>query len=226
MQDMNRILIYCLILVALVFACAPKAVKEEVPLKEAIPPEKVPPIERLSPKEQDERAMEVFEQILELTTEPDRAAIIPKMEALYNEIIKDYPESQLAPESYLRLIRINLDDYSPPKIDIAKALYKEFNKKYSAHMIKRSIDDAMARSLYNNAMWKELLEFSTPAVRKYINSGVLEGPFFIFLYSEAKFALGDINEARKGYNIVIQKFPESAEAGLSRQRLQEIQKKK
>jgi len=223
---MNRIFIYGLMLLVLISACAPKAVKEGVPPKEALPPEKVPPTERLTQKEQDERAMEVFEQILELTTEPDRRAVVPKMEALYKEIIKDYPESQLAPESYLRLIRINLDDYSPPRIDIAKALYKEFNEKYPGHMMKRSIDDAMARSLYNNALWKELLEFSTPAVRKYISSGVLEGPFFIFLYSEAKFALGDINEARKGYNIVIQKFPESAEAGLSRQRLKEIQEKK
>lgn len=218
----HGLLFLTVVLLAVTIACAPAVVKEQPPPETEKP---AVPEGKLSPKEQDERAMEVFEEILELTTNPERQTVVARMESLYKEIIVVYPNSQFAPESYYRLIKINLDDFTPPKVTEAKELYKEFTEKYPGSGLKPAINDTIARSYYNNGLWEELLEFCTPAVKDYIKTGSLNGPFFMFLYSEAKFMLGDMAEAAKGYRIVTRMFPNSSEARLSKNRLEDIEKK-
>jgi hypothetical protein len=44
----------------------------------------------------------------------------------------------------------------------------------------------------------------------------------MLMYSEAKFHLGDMDEARKGYNIVTIYFPNSIESSMAKKRLDEI----
>ncbi len=48
----------------------------------------------------------------------------------------------------------------------------------------------------------------------------------LFYYSEAKYGLGDIKEAEKGYRTITVLFPQSSEAMVSKKRLEEISSKK
>jgi|Deesub1362A_J573_1020465.scaffolds.fasta_scaffold00027_9 tetratricopeptide (TPR) repeat protein len=218
---MNNYLRYTVFIsiMILVLSCA------AVPRKEVVTPEVPPPPEKKLPiAEQEKKSWQTYEEILNMTANVDRRTILPQMEAGYWKIINEYPDTYLAQESYLRLITMNLEDYSPPKIEKAEKLYKEFVEKYPDSRVKMFIDDIMARFYYNSRLWEKLLDFCTPHVKEYLKTGTLKTPLFLFFYSEAKFNLDDLKEAEKGYKIIRRLFPKSMEARISKKRLEEIKK--
>ncbi|MEK7333505.1 MAG: hypothetical protein AAB017_09025, partial [Nitrospirota bacterium] len=79
---------------------------------------------------------------------------------------------------------------------------------------------------YANKMWDRLLRIFTPHVKKFIATWKLDRPYHLFMFSEAKFNLGDLIEAEKGYKIVIEFFPKTTEGETSKKRLEEIKKLK
>lgn len=209
------------IITLFLFSCAGMQIEKK--------PEEVlfpPPKEKLPTEVQKQKSLAVFEEILELTLEEDRQAQVPKMEVAYRRIIDEYPDSVLAGESFLRLIMLSLDDYSPPKIQEAEDLYQEFLKKYPDSSVRLTVEDTIARFYYKNYLWQKLLEFCTPRVKEYISTGKLNGPFFLFLFTEANFNLGDLIEAEKGYKIIRELFPSATEALIANDRLEEIKMKK
>lgn len=206
----------------LLFSCS-STLPEKKPLAEVAP---LSLVEKLPPPEQDLRAQKVFEEILEMTLEEERSDVLPKMEVAYLKIINEYPDSSFAEESYMRLIILNLNDYIPPRIEEAERLYQEFLRKYPLSFQKFAIGDTIVRFYYRQQLWQKLLEFTTPEVKTYIETGKLRGPFFLFLYSEALFNLNELFEAEKGYKIIRELFPSSAEAVISNDRLKEIGLKK
>lgn len=185
---------------------------------------KVTPEKKLTPEEQSQKALEVFNRILSLTEGvEDRQAILPQMEALYEEIIENYPDVPLVEESYWRLITISIEEFKPPKVDKAEKLYQDFFKKYPDSPLEIYIEETFGTFYYTNKMWDKLLRFFTPQVKKFIKTGKLDSPYHMFMYSEAKFNLGDLAEAEKGYKIVIEFFPKTKEGETSKNRLEEIQ---
>ncbi len=203
------------------FSCAPS---EKKPPVEVPPPQ--PAVVKLPFEVQEERSMRVFEEILELTADVDRLTVLPELKAGFYKIINEYPDSRLAPESYMRLIVMALRDYIPPRVEEAEMLYHEFLKKHPAAGQRIGIDDVMIRFFYKNQLWEKLLEYTTPVIRAYLSTGNLRGPFYMFLYSEAKLHIGDTVEAEKGYKIVVEKFPRTAESLVAKDRLEEIKLKK
>jgi TolA-binding protein len=186
----------------------------------------VPAMARLPLNEQERLSQEMFEMILELTANEERASIIPRMEAMYREIIDKYPDAPLAQESYWRLIIMSIEDKNPPDIERAEAVYREFNAKYPGSPVKAAIDDTLMHFYYSIEKWDYLINILKPYIREYIKTGMLNGPYTLFLYSEAKLNLGDTVEAEKGYKIIIDTFPKSTEARISKLRLEKTQKKK
>ncbi|MHB8881236.1 MAG: tetratricopeptide repeat protein [Thermodesulfovibrionales bacterium] len=180
----------------------------------------------LSVEEQDKKALVIFQQIFDLISESDRKTVLPKIEAMYGEIINDYPKAALGQESYLRLVSIYMNDYDPPLYDKAEDLHQQFMKKYPASQFGNDITDAIAQGYYRNGKWEQMQRFFTPAVKKYIETGKLEKPRDLFLYAEAKLNLGDLAEAEKGFRIIVAEAPKSKEGIISKQRLEAIQKKK
>ncbi|TAN38207.1 MAG: tetratricopeptide repeat protein [Nitrospirae bacterium] len=180
----------------------------------------------LSAEEQDSRALVLFQKIFDLISESDRKTVLPKIEAMYGEIVNDYPKAALGQESYSRLIYIYMNDYDPPAYDKAEELYQRFLKKYPGSQFTNDISDSIAQGYYRNGKWEQLQKFFTPAVKKYIETGKLERPRELFLYAEAKLNLGDLAEAEKGYRIIIAEAPKTKEGSISKQRLDVIQKKK
>ena len=182
---------------------------------------------KVSVEEQEKKVNELFGRILSLTEEAeDRQAVVPKMEALYYEIINNYPDVPLVEETYWRLIALSLGDLKPPKVDNAERLYKDFLRIYPRSTLTFNIEQALGQFYYANKMWDRLLRIFTPYVKKFIATGKLDRQYHLFMFSEAKFNLGDLIEAEKGYKIVIEFFPKTTEGETSRKRLEEIKKLK
>lgn len=200
-------------------SCAPPP--PEVGRPEVVPEK--PPEAELSSQEQNALAMVEYERILDMTVEKGKRNVLPEMEESYRNVIARYPDAYLAQESYWWLILMNLEDYYPPRIERAEKYYEEFLKKYPDSSVKLLLDDTLARFYYRSNIWDRLLKICSSYVRKYTETGELRTPMFMFFYSEAKFRLNDLKEAKKGYKIVVRRFPDSTEASLSRQRLEEIE---
>lgn len=194
------------------------------------PPPPPPPTEQAAPKStdlsvegQDIMALEVFTEILEMTADAHREDILPDMQIRYFEIIKDYPDSQYAEQSYWRLIRLYLYEHNPPRLQETEQLYSDFKKKYPKSYIKNAIEDTIARFLYRVKLWAKLRDFTRPSIKRYIKTGSINGPFFLFLYAEALMHLGDTVEAKKGFKLVIDRFPSTTETRISKKRLKELE---
>jgi TolA-binding protein len=177
-------------------------------------------------EEQEKKSMEKFNEMLEMTANVPRHTVVPQIEQGYYDIISNYPDSYLAEEAYFRLIIMNLEDYYPNRIEKAEELYREYFSKYPKPRLNNAINDTMVRYYYIERHWEKLAAMCIPYLKEYAKTGKLSSPLFIFFYSEAKLYMDDLNEARKGYKILISQFPSSHEAKIARDRLNEIQKAK
>ncbi len=203
-----------MLIALLVLSCTPKT-KE--------PPTSVEPTgKKLSPEEQNDMAMLEYEKILEEITERGKRNMLPELEESYRDVITRYPDAFLAQESYWRLVEMNLFNYTPPKIDEAEQIRNEFVSKYPNSRMINIIDDSMVRFYYRGQYWKRLLNTCSYHVRKYVETGKLESPLFMFYYAEAKFNLKDLVEAEKAYRIITRHFPGSHEARIAKDQIMEI----
>ncbi len=204
-----------ILLTILLFACAPQIKREEAAKPIPLPRE-----------EQEKKALDAFNKILELTETGSREEILPRLENAYLDIIKNYPEAPLAQESYWRLIVIYTREYNPPKTEEAETAYKNFINSYPDSPFKNEIDETMVRFYYTQKFWDKLLNIKIPYIKEYVKTGELRTPVHLFYYSEAKYGLGDYKEAEKGFRTIITLFPQSSEASIAKKRLEEISLKK
>jgi TolA-binding protein len=218
MKFFKRFTFFCTI-VFLLSACA---TTPDVTEEKKIPPEKKPPTE-----EEVKNAADIFNRILEvIVSTEDRQSVLPEVEGMYMEIVDNYPNLMLAEESLWRVITMNIEEYNPPRIERAEKLYHEFHKKYPGSPFNIYLEQSFGQFYYLNKIWDKLMRFFTPQIKGFIQSGKLTNPYPMFMYSEAKFNLGDLVEAEKGYKIVIEFFPHTSEGKTSKNRLREIQDKK
>jgi TolA-binding protein len=182
--------------------------------------------EELSVEEQTHKANEGFEKILEIVESSERKSVLSEIENAYLEIIDKYPKAPITQECYWRLMSVYLTDYDPPRIQKAETLYSDFIKKYPDSVIVNWMKDDLSKNYYEKRQWKKLMAFHAPAVKQYIEKRTLSRPTEMFMYSEAKFNLDDIDEAEKGYKIVISLFPNSMEGLKAKEMLDVIKKRK
>lgn len=207
-KDAWLCLLLIVFLTVLISSCAtaPQKIETEKPIEVIAPPAETKDVP--APKEEESKSLELFTEVLELVeSTDDRKSLLPKIEELYDKIIRQYPEAPLAKESYWKLITIYVEDYSPPDYDRAEMKYNEFLEKYPQSFLEGFIKDTLGNSYYKNAEWNRLLKLSTPAYQEYIEKGREPRASMIFMYSEAKYNLGNIEEAEKGYRIVTKLFP-------------------
>lgn len=189
--------------------------------------DKSPKVEELSAEDQNKKALEAFSKILELTeSAEDRASVLKPIEAAYRDIIDKYPKAYISQECYWKLMTIYTSESNPPLFEKAEKLYYEFVKKYPDSKFKVLLGDTLAEGYYKNGKWEKLLNFFAPVIKEFIQTDKLLRSPEMFLYSEAKFHMGDFVEAEKGYKIVISRFPGSNDSNVSKKRLEEIKGKK
>ncbi|HBH61164.1 MAG TPA: hypothetical protein DDX85_05365 [Nitrospiraceae bacterium] len=217
--------LFFVVVVALIYSCATAPKKAETEK----PPEIKPSTETKTapvPSAEEIKSLELFKSVLELIeTTDNRKSVLPKIEELYENIIRDYPNAPLAQESYWKLITIYVEDYSPPAYDKAEMKYNEFVKMYPQSYIKGFIDDTLSNSYYKNADWNGLLTLTSPVYHEYLEKGKQPRPSMIFMYAEANYNLGNIEEAVRGYEIVSDLFPKLIVGVKSKQMLEKIASK-
>jgi tetratricopeptide (TPR) repeat protein len=198
------------------FSCATAPVTSEKDKKEAVP----------SQKEQEERSLGLFNEILAITREyDDRETVLLKKEELYRRIVTEYPDVPLAQESYWRLISLYVNDYKPPAYEKAEPLYSEFRGKYPESVFNNFIRETLSKSYYKRTEWDRLLKICTPVFADYTEKGIRPTPLLIYLYAEANYNLGNYDDAEKGYEAVLEVFPKLSNIEEVKARLKEIRKK-
>ena len=180
--------------------------------------ETLSPEPQVSVDEQNKRVLEALQEISLMSKDPDQKNNRSRKETAYLDIIKKYPESHYRAECYRILMTIYLTEYKPPEFEKAELLRNEFAKKYSDS----NMNDTLAEAYYRYGEWKKIMVLYTPAIKRFIATGELMRPMDIFMYAEAKFHLGEKDEARKGYNIVMYYFPDSELSYKAKLRLDEI----
>ncbi|MBI5635224.1 MAG: hypothetical protein HZA15_17295 [Nitrospirae bacterium] len=182
--------------------------------------------DELSAEEQNKRALESFQTILELSESGDRQTVLPKLEAAYYHLISSYPKAQLTQEVYWRLIQIYMNEYRPPAFEKAEGLRSEFYKKYPDSRLGDLIDRALADGYFKNSKWEKIVALFVPSIKQSIATGKFTRVYDIYMFTEAKFRLNDLVEAEKGYKIIIANFPDSREGKMAKKRLEEIEQKR
>ncbi len=180
----------------------------------------------LSVEEQNKKALESFQTILELSESGDRQTVLPQLEAAYYHVISSYPKAYLTQEVYWRLIQIYVNEYRPPAFEKAEGLRREFYKKYPDSKLGDLIDRALADGYFKNSKWEKIVAFFVPSVKQSIETGKFTKIYDIFMFTEAKFRLNDLVEAEKGYKIIIANFPDAKESKIAKKRLEEIEQKR
>jgi TolA-binding protein len=181
----------------------------------------------LTPEEQKRASLEVFKEILKAREKrPLTPETIKNVESLYWRIIREYPESPLAQESYIHLIKLYLRDYNPPQLDRAEGVYREFITTYPSSPVREKLDSLMTAYYYSNQMWKKIIEIHYDRIRRFIETGKIDNPYFLYIYSEAKLHLGDTEEAEKGYKWVIKLAPGTNTAVKAQTRLEQLRKER
>jgi outer membrane protein assembly factor BamD (BamD/ComL family) len=214
---MKKSLILSLLLCSAVFIAAVPSVLHAEEEKKAD--------SELSADEQNKLALEAYELILELSASGERKDILQQLENAYYGVISKYPKANLAQEAYWRLIQIYLGEYHPPAIEKAERVREEFVRKYPDSKMKMVIDRSVVDWYLKNAKWDKITAFFAPAIRKSIETGKYN-IYEIMMYTEAKYNLGDMTEAEKGYKIINANFPSTKEGARARQRIEEIGKQK
>lgn len=206
--------IFILFIIALIASCPSAPIKDAETKKARAPKE---------PKEEELKSLDRFMEILNLVeSAPDRKAVLPEVEKAYIGIIKEYPDTPLAQESYWRLIMVYVNDYSPPDYEKAESCYQDFLDKYPRSPLRFLVEETLGNKYYKDALWQKLLWVSAPAFKKYIDQGKSSTPSLMFMYAEANFNLGNFKEAEKGYKIVMDLFPKLNESRISKARIDEI----
>lgn len=212
---------FCLLLL---FACTTtKGVKQADEKVIEAPAEVAKP--QVYTKEQKE-TLDIFEQILEIYENAEsRQAAAKEAEVLYARIINEHPSTPLAQESYWKLITMFIRDYSPPDFEKAESYYDEFKVKYPRSVLKNAVDQTIINGYAKHSEWERLLKFCTPAFTEYKNNGKEPSPLMAYMYSEANYRLGNIEEAEEGFRIAAELYPGLGYGKMAKKRLEEIKRK-
>ena len=176
----------------------------------------------LSLEEQIRLSSKEFIKIYELSPGKDRSANLEQIINQYYLIINQYPDAPLAEESYWHLIKIMVNDFQPAKKSEALELYNKFITNYPDSILRNVAADTLMRFYYHNKLWHDLLEMTAPYINEMKLIASLETPVPVFLYAEAQFHLDDIQEASKGYEAILNYFPDTLMARIAKVRIIDI----
>jgi len=173
-------------------------------------------------EEQEQLAMDTFNEMLDMTIGRPRQEVLPELEAGYEKIIKEAPDTYLAEESHYRLMIQYFEDPRQQQIDKAEEIYRLYFERYKEPKLKLAMNSTLARLYYNYKVWDRLDNFMIPFIKQYVETGKIEDTLYFFYYSEAKYWLKDYDEAARGFRLMIRENPPEVELKHAHKRLMEI----
>lgn len=176
----------------------------------------------LSVSTQQDKSGELFQEIFALTLDGNKPVVLDRITGLYFRIIHECPDTPLAQESHWRLIESFFADYRPARTDEALALFEQFRRRYPTSPLNTAVKYTVARGLYMNQEWDELLAMQTEVVEAFFLTGKLNSPLPVFYYAEANFHLQALEKAEKGYRALIDQYPDSRVARMATTKMGQI----
>jgi hypothetical protein len=175
--------------------------------------------------EEEKKSFDIFKEIFSKTRSGrDRQSVLPEIEALYMQIIRDYPETPLAQESHWKLINIYVREYAPPDYGRAEMLYHDFLTKYHNSPLKGVVADTLGRSYVKHGEWSRLLTLCSPSYRGYVDKKITPRASLMFMYAEANYNLGNMEQAENAYSLIIDLFPNLMVGNKSKIMIEKIAK--
>ncbi len=171
---------------------------------------------------QQEKSIELFHEIFQTTLENNGEVNLDRITELYWQIINSCPDVPLAQESHWRLIESFFKYYQPPQTGEALLLFAQFKSRYPDSPLMNVVKYTMARGLYVNKFWHDLLELESAGVEEFFATGTLTSPLPLFYYSEAHFHLNQIEEAVRGYQALLNYSPDTRLAQMAAEKLAQM----
>lgn len=173
---------------------------------------------------QKQESLKLFKKIFELSSDKQEAGHFDRIAKLYNQIIQNCPDAPLAQESYFKLIELYFSAYTPPLQEKATELFGQFKRSYPESRLFGVIKYAMAKGYFACKSWQDLAQLESSPVAEYFATGKIDTPLSLFYYSEAKYNLGEIEEATKGYRALVENFPETLVARTAENKIVRIER--
>lgn len=169
---------------------------------------------------QQRLAAKLFDDLYKIAGQRGEALVAKKID-LYQRIINRCPDVPLAQECYWHLLDVMMQDVQPPRKEEALRLYADFNRRYPQSKMRSVVSHQLMKGLYQHGQWSDLERIATQylqTTRKRKN-GAPSAPLALFWRAEARFSLGEVEAAKKGYGKILQYFPKSLMARVARQRM-------
>jgi TolA-binding protein len=193
----------------------------------AIENQKVPPPAERKPtvQEQKEASLNLFKKVLKVAEEKgDTPEGLEERIALLKEMAQKYPEAPLSQEAYWHIINIYLNKFYPPKVKEAEQAYRQFLQLFPDSPMKNAIESTFNLFYFQHKMWDKLEKLHRARIKKFIETGRIDSPFYFYMYSLAKMNLGDLDEAEKGFKWIILKYPNTQAAKDAKRQLNNLEK--
>lgn len=159
----------------------------------------VPETTQLPREEQQELALQSYTDLLESTARMTRVEKRDIMVKGFENVMRNYPETSYAHESYFHLIRHYLYNYDAPREKDAEDVYRRYFEKYEDPKLGTTLSLEMAKYYYQFKRLDRLVDFTIPFMQEYVETGKMRDGLILFYYSEAKFLLKDYKEALRGF---------------------------
>ncbi len=142
-----------------------------------------------------------------------------------SEVPKEGSEKVTMPENPVDLYKKALDSYYKGKIEEARKYFEEFAQKYKTHELYDNALFWIGQTYYAEGRYQEAINAWNKLIEGCETGEIVECnkyPMAMLKKAYAYMKMGNIEEAKKIFNEIIAKFPDSEEADLAKRKLEAI----
>ena len=211
-KTLKQTLMFIAIIIAM-FASSCKTAPVSAPVPETL---------KLPKEQQQELALQSYKELLEKTERMTRVEKRDIMVKGFEYVMRNYPDSSYAHESYFHLIRHYLYNYDIPREKEAEEVYGRYFETYEDPRLGNTLSLELAKYYYQFKRLDRLVSLTVPFMQEFVETGKMLDGLFMFYYSEAKFIQKDYKESLRGYVTYARLYPNNDMKKFVQKRLKEI----
>ena len=211
-KTLKQTLMFIAIIIAM-FASSCKTAPVSAPVPETV---------KLPMEQQQELALQSYKDMLDKTARMTRVEKRDIMAKGFEDVMRNYPDTSYAHESYFHLIRHYLYNYDTPREKEAEGVYGRYFETYEDPRLGNTLSLEMAKYYLQFERLDRLVSLTVPFMQEYVETGKMRDGLFLYYYSEAKFILKDYKESLRGYVTYARLYPGNNMEKFVQKRLKEI----
>ena len=211
-KTLKQTLMFIAIIIAM-FASSCKTAPVSAPVPETV---------KLPMEQQQELALQSYKELLDKTARMTRVEKRDIMVKGFEDVMRNYPDTSYAQESYFHLIRHYLYNYNTPREKEAEEVYGRYFETYEDPRLGNTLSLEMAKYYFQFERLDRLVSLTVPFMQEYVETGKMRDGLFLYYYSEAKFMQKDYKESLRGYVTYARLYPGNDMEKFVQKRLKEI----